>query len=106
MGAAQCCGQNRELLIAAAPCVELQHTTHEFLEQLRRLVEINPAEIVDVLAVLITTYEPSYDYEDQLKLLVARLADLGQRPAALDFCNKLIRVPGMQQLFKTLTATK
>ena len=97
-------GRNRELLIAVAPHVGLQHTTHDFLEQLRRLVETSPAEIVDVLAALITTYEPSYDYEDQLKLLVARLAALRQRPAALDFCNKLVRVPGMQQLFKTLTA--
>jgi hypothetical protein len=99
-------GRNRDLLIAAAPYVGLQHTTHEFLKQLRRLVETNPGEIVDVLAALITTYEPSYDYQDQLKLLVARLAALGQRPAALDFCNKLVHVPGMQQLFKTLTAAE
>jgi len=95
-------GRNRELLLAVAPHVTIGHTSHEFLKELVRLVEVSPDEISEVLGKLIETYEPAYDYEGVVKTLVARLAELGQRPAALAYCGRLRSVNGMRELFEEL----
>lgn len=97
-------GKNLELLVAVAPYCGVHHSVHEFVSELLRLVETNPAGVSSVLGKLIETYEPSYDYENGMKSLVARLAGLGQRLAALDYCNRLRNVPGMADLFAKLTA--
>jgi hypothetical protein len=54
---------------------------------------------------MLETHGPSYDYQNQLKSLIARLAELGQRPAALKYCNRLRNLPGMAELFDKLTAS-
>jgi hypothetical protein len=92
-----------ELLLAVAPYVGIGHGTYEFIEQLRRLVDVNPLEVSTVLAKLIETYEITYDYEDTMKSLIARLAELGQRSAALDYCAQLRNLSGMPELFARLT---
>ena len=45
-----------------------------------------------------------YDYEDRLRNLVARLGELGHRPEAIEFCDKLRSLPGLYGLFMELTA--
>jgi hypothetical protein len=97
-------GRNRDLLLAVAPHMGVHHSTHEFLGELRRLVEISPADVSTVLGRMVEIEELSYDYQDQLKSLLARLAELGQRTAALGYCNRFRNVSGMAELFKKLTS--
>src|SRR5262249_19131118 len=81
-------GRNRELLLAVAPFVGA-HNTDAFLEELLRLVEVSPAEVSNIVAKLLETYQPAFDYRDYVRSLIERLAELGQRAAALEFCVKL-----------------
>ena len=75
-----------------------------FLKELRRLVEGSADEVCTVLRKFIETHEPTYDYEDRMRKLVGRLAELGHRAEAIEFCDKLRSIPGMYDLFLELTA--
>jgi hypothetical protein len=97
-------GRNRDLLLAVAPYMHVHHNTYELLEELARLVDANPAEVSEVLRKLIETGDLTYDYEDRLRTLVKRLAALGRRADALEYCDRLRNVPGMFQLFQELNA--
>lgn len=97
-------GRHRELLVAAAPHLGVHHSTHEFLGELLRLVKVSPADVSVVLGKVLEGSEPFYDYQDRLKSLVGELAERGQRPAALEYCNRLWNVSGMPELFAKLTA--
>ncbi len=97
-------GEHRDMLLAVAPHIGSSHITFEFLDDLRRLIEKSPEEIGDVLLELAKSVEPFYDYKDNLKFLVERLATLGQRPRAIELCNKFRNVPGMRELHDRLTA--
>jgi len=76
--------------------------THEFLKELIRLVEVSPSSIAAVFGELIKTYDRGYDYENVVKTLIARLAQLGQKPAALKYCEQLRDVDGVPELFVKL----
>lgn len=45
----------------------------------------------------------SYAQVDQIKSL--RLADLGFRPVAIDFCDRMRSMPGLADLFRALAAS-
>jgi hypothetical protein len=77
---------------------------YDFLKELRRLVEGSPKEVCTVLRKFIETHVPIYDYEDRMRTLVARLAELGHRAEAIEFCDKLRSLPGLYELFLELTA--
>ena len=91
-----------DLLLAVAPYVDVHRDTYEFLYELNRLVEDSPGEVCRVLTKFIDTHEPFYDYEDRMQTLVKRLAHLGFREHAIDFCNKLHSMPGMETLYNEL----
>ncbi len=97
-------GENYGLLLGTAPYVHEHHGAYDFLRELRRLVEGNPKEVSTVLRRFIETHERMYDYEDRMRRLVARLAELGQRADAIEFCDKLRSLPGLYELFLELTA--
>lgn len=97
-------GENCELLLATAPYVHEHHGAYEFISDLMRLAEGNPKETCAVLRKFIETHPPMYDYENRMRSLVARLADLGYRDDAIEFCDKLRSIPGLYQLFLELTA--
>ena len=94
--------KNVDLLLAVAPYVHVHHDTYEFLNELNRLVEDSPGEVCRVLTRFIDTHEPFYDYEDRMQTLVKHLADLEFRKDAIDFCNKLHSMPGMETLYNEL----
>jgi len=96
--------RSRKLLLAVAPHMHRNFSVFEFLEDLTRLVEVSPSGVGEVLTKVIDASGDIYDYKDRLKLLIKRLAELGQRQVAIDCCNKMITVTGMDQLFRTLTA--
>lgn len=97
-------GENSELLLATAPYVHPYHGSYDFLEELGRLVESNPNKICAVLRIFIDTHEHHYDYEDRMRTLVERLAEMGHRSEAIEFCDKLRHLPGLYELFLELTA--
>jgi hypothetical protein len=97
-------GERYDLLLSTAPYVHEHHGAYDFLKDLRRLVEGNPGEVSTVLRRFIETHEPMYDYEDRMRNLVARLAELGHRTEAIEFCDKLRSLPGLYNLFLELTA--
>ena len=93
-----------DLLLNTAPYVHEHHGAYDFLKELRRLVEGSPKEVCTVLRRFIETHEPMYDYEDRMRKLVARLAELGHRAEAIEFCDRLRSLPGLYELFLELTA--
>ena len=97
-------GDKQDLLLNTAPYVHEHHGAYDFLKELQRLVEGNPKEVCTVLRRFIETHGPLYDYEDRMRKLVARLADLGCRAEAIEFCDKLRSLPGLYELFLELTA--
>jgi len=97
-------GEKCDLLLSTAPYVHQHHGAYDFLKELRRLVDGSPSEVCTVLRRFIETHEPMYDYEDRMRKLVARLAELGHRAEAIEFCDKLRTLPGLYELFLTLTA--
>jgi hypothetical protein len=98
-------GDKYDLLLNTAPYVHEHHGAYDFLKELRRLVEGSPKEVCTVLRRFIETHEPMYDYEDRMRKLVARLAELRHRAEAIEFCDKLRSLPGLYELFLELTAT-
>lgn len=97
-------GEKYDLLLSTTPYVHEHHGAYDFLKELRRLVEGSPKEVCTVLRRFIETHEPIYDYEDRMRKLVARLAELGHRAEAIEFCDRLRTLPGLYELFLTLTA--
>ena len=97
--------ENLDLLLAVAPYVDVHHGAYEFIDDLNRLVEVSPADVRTVLAKFIDTHEPFYDYKNRMETLVRRLADLGFRPDAIGFCNKLHSMSSMADLYYELTAS-
>jgi hypothetical protein len=97
-------GEKCDLLLGTAPYVHEHHGAYDFLKELRRLVETSSKEVCTVLRRFIETHEPMYDYQDRMRKLVARLAELGHRAEAIEFCDKLRSLPGLYELFLELTA--
>jgi hypothetical protein len=96
-------GPHGELLLAVAPFVNAKHGANDFVAELIRLVDSNPEKIAAVVGRMLETFEPFYDYDDRLKILLLRLAELGQRAAALAFCERLRNLPGIDDLYRRLT---
>jgi hypothetical protein len=53
--------------MAVAPHVKVRYNADNFIEELDRLVEQDPAKVSSVLGKVLDAYEPDYDYEDRLK---------------------------------------
>lgn len=96
-------GRNQKVLLAVAPHAQIGFGVYDLLEELLRLAEVSPAEVAAIFKVLVDASLPIYDYENRLKSLIKKLAQLDQKPIALNCCNRLISIPGMGQLFKELT---
>jgi len=86
------------LLMAVAPYV--RDNADNFIEELDRLVEQDPAKVSSVLGKVLEAYEPDYDYKDRLKKLLIKLAESGKREDVLLYANSARKLPGFDQLFK------
>ena len=95
--------RENNLLLAVAEHVKIGHNADTFIEELNRLVEQDPTKISSVLGKVLSAYDPDYDYDDQLKKLLIKLAQSGRRADALFYTDRIRRLPGMDQLFKQLT---
>jgi len=49
---------------------------------------------------------PDYDYKDQLKTLLHTLVEKGKRQDVISYTERLRMLPGMQEIFDSLTRAK
>lgn len=94
--------RTRPLLLTVAPYVSVNHNADYFIEELERLVENSAAPVSEILGVVLENYNPSYDYEDRLKGLLAKLAQTDFRGDALDYMNRLRHLKGIELLYREL----
>lgn len=92
----------QQWLLAVAPYVHIGYNADYFIEELERLVDINPENVSAVLGKLLETFVPTFDYEDRLKSLLKKLAAHGEREDAIIYTNRLRQLPGMEQLYAEL----
>jgi hypothetical protein len=92
-------GKDRELLLAVAPFVHLEHATHDFIEELQRLVTVSPAGVSKVLGGLLEAHVPLFDYQDGLKSLLTTLHAGGRKEDAIRYANMARSLRGMEELF-------
>ncbi len=97
-------GPERQLLLAVAPYVSVDHATHRFLEELLRLVAVSPEGVGQVLVSVLEAHVPRHDYRDHLKTLLRRLAEAGRREQAKQLAERARQLPGMADLFNHLGA--
>lgn len=90
------------IIQAVAEHVNIGYNADTFIEELDRLVEIDPLRVSAVLKKFLDKYEPDYDYEDRLKRLLIKLAQSGRRNDVLLYADRIRKLPGIEQLFKQL----
>ncbi|MEC4890744.1 MAG: hypothetical protein RI101_11860 [Nitrospira sp.] len=91
-----------EWLLAVAPHVKVNYNYDFFLEELDRLVDTNPTEVSTVMKAFLDSYLPDYDFEDRLKSIIRKLAQLGKRQDAINYAEKLRHLSGMLELYTNL----
>lgn len=96
-------GSTRDLLEAVAPYVYLGRAEYTFIEELLRLADQSPDSVSAVLGKMISIRAPDFDYKDQLKALLRKLADKGKKQDVLSYAEALRGIGGMQELFDELT---
>lgn len=90
------------LLMAVAPHVKVQYNADNFIEELDRLVEQDPAKVSSVLGKVLDAYKPDYDYKDRLKKLLIKLAENDRQEDVLLYADRVRQLPGIDQLYKQL----
>ena len=95
--------EDLKLLIATAPYCELSYNSTDFIENLDRLATDNSKIVCQVLFTLLDSYVPTYDYEGRLLSIVQKIVDQGLRREAMLIADNLRQLPGMRELFKSIT---
>jgi hypothetical protein len=98
-------GRERNLLQAVAPHVHIGHNAYEFIDELVRLADVSPDGVSGVLGKMIKDWVPDFDYKDQLKTLLRALVAKGKRGDVISHAERMRSLPGMQELFDSLTRT-
>jgi hypothetical protein len=96
-------GRERNLLLTVAPHVRVGHNAYEFIGELVRLVEVSPDGVSEVVGKMIKEWVLDFDYKDQLKELLRALAAKGKKGDVILHAERLRSLPGMQELFDSLT---
>lgn len=94
--------REKGLLLAVAPYVSMNHNANGFIEALDCLIEANPAQVCEVLGVVLNHYKPSYDYQDRLRGLLGKLAQTEFRGEALGYMNQVRHLKGIESLYKEI----
>ncbi len=97
---------NRELglLIPVAPHICIDYNADNFIGELNRLSDTSPVEICKVLNEVLKTYTPSFDYQDNLVLLLKKISKRGMRIEAINIAEKLSHLPGILKFYSELLA--
>ena len=94
--------QNRKLLLAVVPHMAHRHNTYELLKELVRLVEVSPSGVGAILKEIVDNKPLVYDYEDRVRRLIEKLSGAGEREVAIYCANRLITLPGMDEIYQRL----
>jgi len=87
-----------------APYIDINYNAVEFIEQLDRLADDNPAEVSAVFKDVLNSHKPISDYQDRLKSLLTKLDASGLHDDAMVYADQLRYIPGMRELFDQLGA--
>ena len=68
--------------MSVVPYVHTNYGTDKMVEEIARLADNNPPAAAEILERMLEASAPTYDYEDRLKKLIEKLAELGLRDAA------------------------
>jgi hypothetical protein len=93
-----------EWLLAVAPHVAFNHNDTDFVEELLRLVDTNPAAVNSALGAMLEKHVPMNDFENKLEALLKALAAKGYRLAVMRYAEKLRGIRGVLELFRQLEA--
>jgi hypothetical protein len=91
------------LILAVAPYVSVNYNAHQFIEELNRLATKHPKQVCQILDEVLCNYRPTYDYQDQLRDLLAKLAKAGFRVEVIGYSNSVRHLKGIAQLYNELT---
>jgi len=95
--------QAKERLLGTVPYVHNDYATDAMVEELARLVNTNPPATAEILERMLDASAPTYDLDDKLKSLIEKLAERGQRDAAIRCADRVRKtLPGMLGLYKKL----
>lgn len=102
-------GPREHALLEAVACsVAVNHyNAHYFLDALNKFAPDYPEAICNVFGLMLSTYKPTYDFQERIKGIVTILSKYkSTRPQALMFANQLSEgMPQMLQLYKDLADT-
>lgn len=94
-------------LLAVAPHASVNYNADRLIKQLARLVTSSPRATGQVLRAVLEGYQPTFDFEDRLKLLITDLASHAESRADAILCLERIRyLPGMVQLYSQLSSPR
>ena len=94
------------LMKAVAPYVSVEHHADRFIEQLERLSKKQPAQVHQVLIILLEGYTPIFDFENRLKSIILSLAENEMLEDAILLADRLRKLSGMRDLFDELTCRR
>lgn len=95
--------KEKSLLFAVAPFVHVNYNADWFVDNLIRLVDIDPATVSALLKKTLESNKPNFDYQDKYKTLVSKIAQHGFKTEALGLANDLRHMDGMQDLFENIS---
>lgn len=98
-------GREASLLFAVAPFVHVNYNADWFVEDLIRLVDIDPATVSALLKKTLESNMPNFDYQDKYKALISKIAQHGLKAEALALANDLRYIDGMQGIFENISRT-
>lgn len=94
--------REERLLCAVAPHVSEDYNSIEFIEQLDRLAERDPAAVSAAFQAMLKAHKPIYDYQDQIRSLLTKLDAVGLRKDAMVYADQLRHLAGMREFFDQL----
>ncbi len=92
------------LLRYLAPHVQTDFNLFEFVEELRRFVRQNPAEVAAIFSETLKGRQPVYDFEDKVLNFVKEVAAQGERGLALEVADLVRYLPGIRELSNQLVS--
>lgn len=102
-------GPREQALLEAVACsvAGTPYNAHYLLDALNKFAPDYPEAICNVFGIMLSTYKPTYDFQDRIKGIITILSkQKSTRPQALMFANQLSEgMPEMLQLYKSLVDT-
>lgn len=93
------------LLRSVTPYLKVDFNAENFIEELERLAETNPAEVCEIFEQVLESYVPMYDFEGKIKSLLMKFYDQGLWDKVMVFSDSLRHILEIRELFDQLKPT-